>query len=152
MKRIRILLAAMLASAVCLGAVPATSTAATPSLTITCTRAPGTCTAVGQLGSLTVVTVVTKGLGVVDICLDAQCTYGALLVVKPGLLFGYAVAGPVAGLVVLTGHLLVAGAEVGGIGLGIAGTGGVIAGTLVLIPGHPQCLVIDHLKLTSVFC
>jgi hypothetical protein len=152
MKRIRILLASTLVAATCLVAIPQSSSAAPPPLTITCTPSPATCVAVGQLGPLFGVTAVsTQGVAAL-ICLDASCSSGAILQITPGHLGAFAVLNNNVDVsLILTGHAVSVSVLTKTILLSLVGSNGAI-GLLALTPGHTLCLGLDHLKLYTTGC
>jgi hypothetical protein len=152
MKRLRILVAALIAAASCMAAVPASSSAASSTLTITCTQSPAACTAVGQIGSLYGVAVFTTHGWEAEICLDAICSRGALLKIAPGLFYAAAAVPALGGTVVLTAHTLLVDVEAAGTyALTLTGGGGII-GLVTFARGHGACLILDHLRLATIPC
>lgn len=153
MKKIRILLAALLVAATCLVATPASSSAATVNLTITCHQGPATCIGVGQIGPLFAVTGVSApGAAAAIVCLDPVCSTGALLVATPHSLFGVAqLDGLALADLSLTAHSSYVDVFTHNIYLTLFGNYGIV-GVLVLTPGHTVCLGLDHLKLFTTGC
>jgi hypothetical protein len=155
MKRIRILLAAVIIGAGALIAAPSTSTALTSQLTITCHNAPATCVGYGHTGPLYGGVQMVAPWGGTDaiVCLDATCSTGAVLIIHRSFFAAAAQVAPLLGSqIVLTAHSAYVVAGTNHIALVLSGAGGVISGLLILVPGHPVCLGLDHQKLVTNVC
>jgi hypothetical protein len=163
MKKLRALLVILLGTAAVVTAVPAASSATTPSVFFTCTHTPKACVGAGALGPISALYVSTPAETVGLVCVSSvfhRCGLAdALLVVEPGLV-GVAADSDflhVSGLaeVVATRTVTFTLLKVGLLGssytLGVGASGGA-AGVIVLTPHVRRCLLITGTTITAPLC